>query len=741
MANEYLISVGVKADFTQLTEQQKVAAEAVKSATAQMEEAYKELASALGSSDQHIVAQAQAMMAEYQAAVDSAKASLAQATMALREFSAAQRSNVSATAEETDAITENTGATLSNAEAKRQAVDAGRVFMGSTYGAARAMADFASQFPAMQGVIAAAFDVAVVGAFVQMALMAGRAIYKFASNAEDLASELNTSWLEGAIGQMTGLAAATKQADDEALKLAQDADKFATQHQNVEAQYIGATQGQPAEDRYRASMEKQFAAKQAAMLGPLEDSLSADQKAAKATEPILANTGYGFIQVGTRLTPQAELAKKKVANDQEQIAQIQGNIADANMKAAVDLINATKAARTTSGTVTASGAAAPFSGMTAHELLFGTPAPHSVIWDEQQRAARSRAATLDRRVPLTGLLNPAAHVHTGLPPVESSSSLSSLRIIQFRERMGQLSPAQAAAQESAAVNANANSKISGLRATQNQVAPEGVFSTSQKQFAEYQQLQNKIVQVRLQTVAKLQQISMQEQMQNQQHYQRMFQNMTGPLNQFTDHWLQSGLRMGVAFQRMYDQLAMMAINYELKTVEAHIAAELRKTLATEEGNLKRVASTLMAEARTAAIETAHAFGTIAKFAAIGAAKAWTAMADIPVIGPALGVAAGAAAFAGIMHLAGAFEKGGLVPGSIGSAVPILAHGGEAVLPQSLTSMLTNAANNGAGGGAVHYHDHTNLSGIDGASVAGMYRKNAAAGRREFTRQLRLMNKI
>jgi len=49
--------------------------------------------------------------------------------------------------------------------------------------------------------------------------------------------------------------------------------------------------------------------------------------------------------------------------------------------------------------------------------------------------------------------------------------------------------------------------------------------------------------------------------------------------------------------------------------------------------------------------------------------------------------------------------------------------------------------NGGTGGSVQYQDHTNISAIDGASVAGMYRKNAAAGRREFTRQLRLMNKI
>lgn len=81
-----------------------------------------------------------------------------------------------------------------------------------------------------------------------------------------------------------------------------------------------------------------------------------------------------------------------------------------------------------------------------------------------------------------------------------------------------------------------------------------------------------------------------------------------------------------------------------------------------------------------------------------AAKAFKAMSGIPVVGPELGAIAAAATFAAVMSLA-AFEKGGVVAGSTGMAVPILAHGGERVLTSTQTNNFERLVNNnGAGRG-------------------------------------------
>lgn len=82
-------------------------------------------------------------------------------------------------------------------------------------------------------------------------------------------------------------------------------------------------------------------------------------------------------------------------------------------------------------------------------------------------------------------------------------------------------------------------------------------------------------------------------------------------------------------------------------------------------------------------------------AAVAAGKAWSAMADIPVVGPELGAIAAAATYAGVMALA-AFDKGGVVGGVGSMEVPILAKPGERVLTPSQTNNFETMVN---GGGA------------------------------------------
>jgi hypothetical protein len=129
-----------------------------------------------------------------------------------------------------------------------------------------------------------------------------------------------------------------------------------------------------------------------------------------------------------------------------------------------------------------------------------------------------------------------------------------------------------------------------------------------------------------------------------------------------------------------------------------------------------------------------------KDAAAAARGAYKAIVGIPYVGPVLAPIAAGAAFAAVE----AFEQGGIVGGGGRMSVPILAHAGERVLSQSQTTnfeRMVNQSTSTSSSREVHFHDHSNWNGVDGASVEGMYRKHAATGRREMMRQLRLANQI
>jgi hypothetical protein len=121
------------------------------------------------------------------------------------------------------------------------------------------------------------------------------------------------------------------------------------------------------------------------------------------------------------------------------------------------------------------------------------------------------------------------------------------------------------------------------------------------------------------------------------------------------------------------------------------------------------------------------------------------VAGIPVVGPALAPAAAASTYAAEQAYAGlaAFETGGIVPGLTGTGVPIMAHSGEAVLPQPLTAMLMDAAvqrNSPSAGVQYHSHFSPQISVLDSRGLDGFTRRagNHLAG--EMQRQARRQNR-
>ena len=319
------------------------------------------------------------------------------------------------------------------------------------------------------------------------------------------------------------------------------------------------------------------------------------------------------------------------------------------------------------------------------------------------------------------------------------------KFIEHNERMGYTSGSKAASQELAAVNQNEKGQTADINLQEAKLGPDA-GKEGNANFEEYQKLEQRKTSVARKAADERMRITMQEAERQQQQFQRMFNSMTGPLNTFTDHWLTSGRRMGAAFQQMGDQMAMNFINAEMRMLEKHLAVELQKKLATLEGNAVQATSTVTANAVKEASDTTTSIKSIAKKAADAAAGAWSAVSSIPYVGPVLAPIAAATAWTGVMALA-AFEGGTDYIPHQGVA---MLHEGEAVATKSegsKISQLIAIAGNGqrgeqgqqgqSSGGDIHYHDHTSLSGIDGASVAGMYRQHAASARREFGRLLRL----
>ncbi len=289
---------------------------------------------------------------------------------------------------------------------------------------------------------------------------------------------------------------------------------------------------------------------------------------------------------------------------------------------------------------------------------------------------------------------------------------STMKIAEFKEKMGQISESEAAREKIAASQTEQNTVVGGLQAQQKAIAPMGPIGLDTKELAEWQKLQDQITAATEKGVKQRQLIQQQEALKTQQIYTQMFNSMYAPLQQFTDHWLQSGQRMGVAFQRMYDQMAMAVINALLKiAAQELIGLALHKTVG--------------AQARIDDAKTA-------------AAGAYKATVGIPYIGPILAPIAAGVAFAAVA----AFESGADYIPRTGMAV---LHEGEAVATKGensqISKLISMSGNGGQGGGGPHFTYAPNISAIDGASVSGMARQHSATFVRQTMRQLRLMNKI
>lgn len=752
MSDQYIISVGAKADFSQLKSETKDGAQSIEDFQTRSAKAVQEFqaAAADGAAAAEFLNK---QMKELGAAGIAVVPAMEQATAALR---------ASQSAEEADALAAKAAAAAKR-ELSSQTAIAGqelRVLEGSTMGMARAAGAFATQALGLGPIMAAAFPVIGAVAMLDMLFQLGKGVAKFASDAQDLSSELGVGWLTGAIGQIDGLKEEVKQADDEMMNLAKDMDALRSKGQELDIQHIRLTQGPKAGYEAQIKQQQDYINAQRQMMDNIQKSSAPDRQQVSYYEAHESITHAGEVAYLE--------AKKRVEAYDKQIQDLQGHVDNAQK----EIRNFNDEIANIKPPKTPHEAGPNYSDIAAEQRLHGASLGELVLYWQNVVATTGKY-----------------HEQLLRAEEEFQKQLSEKGKIKSPAALGPepgpLDMAGFAAAMTPAMKPDLRfMNLSSLQGLQKQIAPLGPVGLDEQQLTEYQRIQDRITELQQEAARKREEAAKQEAEKQQQAYTRALDSVTGPLNRFTDYWLTSNRNLGLAFARMCDQMALELTNSLLKMAEkwvahellvtaahmagiatrkgadavadsqlyAQLAARLVRWIATELGmtsahvtaNATKAAADMTAAATTAATTSAANVAATTSYTAVAAMGAAASQAFIPVVGPELAAAAAAAMTgmgAGYTALA-AFETGTDYIPRPGIA---MLHKGEAVATAGENSRISQvikmASANGGGQGGVHFHDHSNFTGIDGASVASMARSNGQTWRRETMRQLRLMNKV
>ena len=181
-----------------------------------------------------------------------------------------------------------------------------------------------------------------------------------------------------------------------------------------------------------------------------------------------------------------------------------------------------------------------------------------------------------------------------------------------------------------------------------------------------------------------------------------------------------------AMLKVWDSILNSIVSAIEKMVTKWIVGEIAKTSATQTGNAIRTTSNTSAASTSAALDFAATIKAVTNSAVKAAGAAYSAMAGIPIIGPALGAAAAGVAFVAVEAFGAlASAEGGYdIPSGVNPLVQT--HAEEMILPARIANPLRSMADNfqasnfnspGASndaGGVTHVHNwHVNaLSGAD-----------------------------
>lgn len=222
--------------------------------------------------------------------------------------------------------------------------------------------------------------------------------------------------------------------------------------------------------------------------------------------------------------------------------------------------------------------------------------------------------------------------------------------------------------------------------------------------------------------------------------QQAFQKMAEGFNQVVSRWIIEGGHFRQMMQQTINQVATHFLQQTMQMTEQWAKHELMKVAQHQVAQAQITATDAAGAAQGVAIQKGADTQTNLAAAKTAAKNTYKVVSGWPVVGPILAPIMAAGAFAAVE----AFEQGGIVGGGRGMAVPILAHAGERVLSAQQTTnfeKLVNQSSTSSTSITNHFHDNSNYSAIDGASVSSMVRSHGREWRREAMRQMRLSNAI
>ena len=211
------------------------------------------------------------------------------------------------------------------------------------------------------------------------------------------------------------------------------------------------------------------------------------------------------------------------------------------------------------------------------------------------------------------------------------------------------------------------------------------------------QLQNQIENLTREHNNKLAQLDTQSVKESMQRFDQFFQHISQGFQTAINGMLTGTKSFAKGMQDMWNSLVTSFVQSLAKMAVSWLQHEVAKLVIHTTTNEGIVASDTAAATQSQSISLISSLKQIAHSAAAAAAKAYEAMAGIPVIGPVLGAVAAAATFTAVMAFGSlASAKDGMVSGEEQLA---FIHKNEMVLPASLSLGFQRLLGGGSGAAA------------------------------------------
>lgn len=199
-----------------------------------------------------------------------------------------------------------------------------------------------------------------------------------------------------------------------------------------------------------------------------------------------------------------------------------------------------------------------------------------------------------------------------------------------------------------------------------------------------------------------------------ENYQNMFNGFSSGIKSMTEQLMRGTISWKNAFKTMCGDMVVEFAKMQVENVAKMLwAAAIGKGITIQKAITERFANATSA-----------------------AGGAYKAMAGVPYIGPALGAAAAAAAFAGVMAFGLPSAAGGW--GEVPNDGVAMIHKKEMVLPANLADKVRNMTDTPLTSPPQNNY-HFSISAIDGSSVKDMFMKNGGAIMKAINAQSRNLN--